>query len=161
MYSLAESLETKEKFMNPVEIFTLHYDESKKIKLKALPNSLPQGKIISDIKVQEVFNQVLAMNNLSFLKNEEVEFHWRGKEITYWDINTSSGLIEAKLINCSSEKFKDLKNRYHQKQIGIGFGAITITAIATACFSKYKYGTFSPLQAWKIYKHPEAQTIKA
>ena len=49
----------------------------------------------------------------------------------------------------------------HQKEIGIGFGAITITTIATACFSKYNYGTFSPLQAWKIYKHPEAQAIKA
>ena len=49
----------------------------------------------------------------------------------------------------------------NQKEIGIGFGAITITAVATACFSKYKYGTFSPLQAWKIYKHRKAQAIKA
>jgi len=132
--------------MEPVKKFTIHIGEDQ-ICLDCDPKSLPQGKIVSDRKIQEVFNQVLASSDLYFLKNENVTFTWNGFKVEDWDINTSSGVMHAHLKDFSLEKLNALKNSAKQKTfLKVAIAALSILALIG---THKKFGTLNPMNIYK------------
>ena len=115
--------------MEILKIFKVHIGEDQ-IRLGWVTKDLPQGRVASDIKIQEVFNQVVEKQNINYLKNKKFDFFWHNILVENWDINiSSSGEIHAypqldsllrkqrskeveDVLTSKSEPFSRLKPKY-------------------------------------------------